>query len=419
MIKKLQKKFIRISMAAVTAVMLLLCVAVNAANYISVRNEQNRMLNMIYNNQGKIPEIPHPQKPNDRQDGFFTPETPFSTRYFVLLYDDGGTLTKADLTHIAAVAEDDTAHYLSIAVGHGEGNGATAGYRYSVHRVGDDRWMAIFLDCHQELRSVASTAMLSLIAAAVCVVLVYIIIRLSSRRAIAPMVRATEKQKQFITDASHELKTPITVIATCLSVLEMDVGKQKWIDKANYQIEKLKNLVNSLVTLAKLDEDKPRLHFARFSVSDALTETADSFYDYAASRGLTLNARIEPDTEYTGDEYAVRQLVSVLLDNAVKYALPDSEITLTMTREKKDVIIQCRNACEPLPPDQLARLFDRFYHADEARNVKDGGFGIGLSIARSIAEAHNGFIRAASDDGHSVTFTAVLRETRDKGDTLK
>lgn len=237
MIERLRKRFIRIATLAVAGVLLLLCVTVNAANYVSVNRQLTQMLQMICDNQGTVPHFPPDGKPGQKPDGPFTPETPYSTRYFVLRYDGDGDLEQADLTHIAAVSEDDTAQYLTAALRHGAGFGYTAGYKYYVVHTDTDRWMAIFLDSYQELHAVVTFAWMSLAAAAVCVALVYGIIVLCSRRAIAPVIQASERQKQFITDASHELKTPITVIATSLKVLEMEVGQQKWIDKAEAQTE--------------------------------------------------------------------------------------------------------------------------------------------------------------------------------------
>lgn len=150
--------------------------------------------------------------------------------------------------------------------------------------------------------------------------LVWIAVRFFSRRAIDPVVKASERQKQFITDASHELKTPITVIATSLKVLEMENGKQKWLDKAVSQTEKLTELVNSLVTLSRMDEESTPLKMSDFNIISSISEVAESFVDFAASKGHMLSIDIESDIVYHGDEYAVRQLVSILLDNAVKYS---------------------------------------------------------------------------------------------------
>ena len=407
MIKQLRQKFIRIAMLAVTAVLILLCVIINTANYISVDSELTQMLEVINQNQGTLPFAPHMHKPDRRPDGQFTMETPYSTRFFVLRYTDDGTLIQAELDKIAAITPEDTSKYLDIAIKHGEGYGYTSGYKYYVTSNGDNRRMAIFLDCYKEMRSVSMIAVLSFAAAAVCIVIVYITVVLFSRKAVDPVVRSTLRQKQFITDAGHELKTPITVIATSLKVLEMETGKNKWIDKSQAQTEKLKDLVNSLVTLSKMDEEDSPLKFDHFNISAAVLETAESFTDFAASKGHSLELAVSPDIEFYGDEYSVRQLVSILLDNAIKYADDDTAIYLALDTSKKGVTIRTANECETAQNIEFDKLFDRFYRADKSRT--SGGFGIGLSIARSIAEGHKGSVRAKCENGHTVEITAELK----------
>ena len=243
---------------------------------------------------------------------------------------------------------------------------------------------------------------------AVCVALVYLIVVRLSRRAMEPVVQSVQRQKQFITDAGHELKTPITVIATSLRLLEMEVGQQKWLEKAQNQTERLKELVNSLVTLSRMDEEESPLKLSDFAVSEAVEETAESFRDFARSQGHPLELAIVPGLTYCGDEYAVRQLVSILLDNAVKYALPETAIRFVLEKGKRGVVLRCSNACTPLAEGETEKLFDRFYRSDQARSA-DGSFGVGLSIARSIAEGHHGFIRAQCPQPGEIVFTAQLR----------
>ena len=422
MIKRLRNRFIRIATLSVMAVMLLLTIILNVANYISTDADLRSTLALIYENQGTIPisggdalpepdsgDVPPPTPPQDdpgRRDGHFTPETPFSTRYFVLRYEDDGTLVLADLTKIASVTDDDTAEYLSAAMENGEGYGRCGSFRFYVAHTGENQNMAIFLDSYQQFRSMRTVLLWSLAADAGCILLVVLLVVLLSRRAIDPVVRSAQQQKQFITDASHELKTPITVIATSLKVLEMEVGQQKWIDKAQAQTEKLTELVNSLVTLSRMDEEESPLKMESFPISDAVGETAESFRDLAQSRGHGLALTIQPGLTYRGDEYAVRQLVSILLDNAVKYAAPESSITLTLEKGRKGVVLRQSNRCTEPESIDPAKLFDRFYQADPSRG--SGGFGIGLSIARGIAESHRGSIRAALS-GDVIIFTAELR----------
>ena len=409
MIKRLRKRFIKIATLAVAAVLFVLALSVNIANFISINSDLNRTLRLITDNRGIIPHNPPEGKPGTEPNGHFDMETPFSTRYFVLRYNSSGELTGADLDKIAAVTEDDTDSYLAAALKHGAGNGFFGGYKYSVIKTEKDKYMAVFLDAHRELRSAAVTAVLSCGATLVCIALVCIIVVLCSKRAIAPVIKASEQQKQFITDAGHELKTPITVISTSIKLLEMETGENKWIDKVRFQTEKLTELVNSLVALSRMDEEASPLHMAEFDMGAALRETAESFGDFAEANGHRLQIDIPQTLIYCGDEYAVRQLASILLDNAVKYAVSGTDILISAQKAKKGVRVVTQNECEGISKEQLDRLFDRFYRADQSRGGATRGFGIGLSIARSIAEGHNGSIKAESADGKTVVFTAELR----------
>ena len=392
MIEKLRRKFIRIAALSVAGVLVLLCLTVNLLYVGSVSRDQSRLLQMITDNRGAIPD----EKPKHRRGGEFTPETPFETRYFVLYLNGNGTLARSDLSHIAAVTAEDLAPFLSKAAARGEGDGFLDGYRYRVVSMDDGTKMAVFLDCHRQLRTLGAVAAITFGTTLVCTALVCAMVVLLSRRAIEPVVKSTRQQKQFITDASHELKTPITVIAASLKVLEMEVGKQN---------EKLKALVEQLVTLSRLDEDRPPLQPRPFPISDALAETAESFRDFAAERGHDLLCRITPELTFNGDEYAVRQLASILLDNAARYASDGADVVFRLEKQKKGLLIGTENRWDSDKQGPCDELFDRFYRADPART--GGGFGIGLSIVRSIAQAHRGTVHAVAADG-ILRITAVL-----------
>ena len=413
MIKKLRKEFIAIATVAVVSVMVLLCVIVNVANFVSVSARLDDTLDMISENKGKMTGFDRPDKPKDgrepkRLNRQFSEEAPFSTRFFVLCYKADGALIRADLSKIAAVTEEDTQWYLDLALRRGEGTGYTAGYKYKITKQDDGSYEAIFLDDYREMSSARTILILSIAATVICSALICVLIVLFSKRAVKPAIESNRRQKQFITDAGHELKTPITVISTSLSVLELEVGRQKWIDKARAQTEKLTELVNSLVTLSKMDEESP-LDFRPFNISDAVRETAESFQDYAGQLGHELRLEVAPSISYTGDEYAVRQLCSILIDNAVKYASENTPIRFSLQKEKKGVVLVSENESDGVDESELDKLFDRFYRADKSRNAQTGGFGIGLSIARSICEAHKGSIKAECVNGRTVRFVAHLK----------
>ena len=259
MINRLRRRFILIAVSSVTLVIVVLSLSVNLINFLSTDSDLSRMLEIIYENRGAVPDFPRGGRPDEMRNVPITPETPCSTRYFVLRYDGDGRLRNLDMRHIAAVTEADVDAYLSVAMDRGAGFGYFGSYKYYVVPDGSGESTAIFLECRQALRSVRMFALTSALVVIVCIALVYVLVLFFSKRAIDPVVRSVEKQKQFITDASHELKTPLTVITTSLKVLEMEVGEQKWIDKAQAQAEKMGHLVGDLVTLSRLDEEKPRL----------------------------------------------------------------------------------------------------------------------------------------------------------------
>ena len=416
MMEQLRKKFIRISIAAVASVMVLLCASVNVAYFLSVNTQLNETLDMIADNQGRMPEFKRPRLELPEGEGDprpmrwdFEEEKRLATRFFVLYYTTDGTLTRADLEKIAAVTQDDVQNYLALALRQGEGYGFTDGYKFKIAKQDDGSFAAVFLNDYEQIGDVKTVLLVSSLATVFCIALICVMIVLFSKKAMAPVIESDRRQKQFITDASHELKTPVTVIRTSLRVLEMEVGKQKWIDKAVAQTDKLTELINSLVALSKLNEGENAFHATEFDLSDALRETADSFADFAKENGHALDIRIEPGIRFTGDEYAVRQLASILLDNAVKYASEGTAIEFSLGKDKKGVRICTKNACDDLHAEDLDKLFDRFYRADKSRNGAKGGFGIGLSIARTICEAHHGSISARSEYGRVVEFAAVLK----------
>jgi len=188
----------------------------------------------------------------------------------------------------------------------------------------------------------------------------------------------------------------------------MDTGKSKWIEKIQGQTDKLSHLVNDLVTLSRLDEEKPPIQINDFDLSAAVSEVAESFRDYAASHGHALELTIEKNFCYRGDEGAIRQLASILLDNAVKYTDPGGTIRLELKREKKKMILITENPCAAFDKAETDKLFDRFYRVDKSRSAKTGGFGVGLSIAKSIVEAHGGKIEAEFFDNGIIRFRAWL-----------
>ncbi len=221
------------------------------------------------------------------------------------------------------------------------------------------------------------------------------------------MAESYEKQRRFITDAGHELKTPITVIDTSAEVLELEQGENQWTKSIRHQAARLASLTENLISLSRMDESSS-LAMVDFSLSDAVEESADALRALLETGGRSLRMDIEPHISCRGSEQHIRRLVGILLDNASKYAVPDSEIMLSLKKQGKSAVLICENQADDVAPGDHDEFFERFYRADASRSSETGGHGIGLSMARAIVQAHRGKISAFSPDGHTVTLTAVF-----------
>ena len=213
-----------------------------------------------------------------------------------------------------------------------------------------------------------------------------------------------EKQKQFITDASHEMKTPLAIISANAEVLEMVNGENEWTQSIQKQIKRMNHLTEEMVMLSRLDEENTSWNMQDCNLSDLVREIVDNFRTLAESKNKELYLEADEGILYCGDEMALRQLFSILLDNAVKYALPETRIECRLTGGTRPVFV-IRNQAEGLLPGKQDRLFDRFYRLDVSRNSETGGNGIGLSIAKAIVDAHKGKIIAFSQDRKEICFT--------------
>lgn len=218
-------------------------------------------------------------------------------------------------------------------------------------------------------------------------------------------------RRKFITDAGQEIKTPLTIIGADTDLLELDLGENEWLDDIKRQTKRLTGLTQDLIYLARMDEEQPQLQPIEFPLSDMAEELGQSFQNLAAAQSKQFLTEIQPMLSLTGDEKAIRQLMSILLDNAVKYTPEGGRISFALKKEGRSIWLSVSNdTAVPMEKEVLDRPFDRFYRTDQSRNSSTGGYGLGLSIARSIVSAHKGKIRAENSGGNNLTITASLPE---------
>ncbi len=409
MIDKLRKRMIWICGTALVAVFLIIFTLICLFGTRQLNTTMDMLTDRISEGGGVfLPfDKDNPRPPGmDRFPGFFTEETPFSTRFFVVRMDSTGNIIGENVDSMSSISREDARKYALAALGKHRPRGWKDHYRYKISDTPRGTTV-VFVDGSMNR---ATTRTMLLTAGSVLIVsmaVVLLLIILLSRRAVQPMAESYEKQKQFITDANHELKTPLTLILTNLDILEAETGRNEWLEDIRTEGQRMSGLVNQLTTLSRLDEDQPNLVKSEFLFSEMVQDTVSEFLPLASSRDLCLSANIQPGLHYVGDEGALRRMVAILLDNAVKYCDPSGAITLSLT-VRRHVTLTVENTCQNVERIPLNRLFDRFYRTDKARTA-GSSFGIGLSLAQSIVRQHKGEISAYQAGPKRIGFKVLLK----------
>lgn len=426
MVKKLRKKFIITSMLALLLILIVMIGVINLVNLNHVISQADNLLIMLSDNDGYFPGMkdfgqgPDSNKPNegdpadpsqknnpfqiDRLNTIRSAEMPFQSRYFWVRFDSSDTATEVNIDHTAAVTEETAISYATdIYTSSSKEKGFYHSYRYRIAKKDNDVTLIIFTDMSTPILN-ALTLLLQTVLIGLCALLaMFVLVFLFSGKAVAPVVESLEKQKRFITDAGHELKTPLAVISANVDVLELESGKSEWTESIKNQTKRMNGLVKNLLTLSRMDEERMHVVFSDFDMSAVIKETASSFEALATSKDKKYIMEIEDGIHITGDKNSISQLASLLLDNAIKYSSVNGSIHVLLSAGK-NVVFEVSNTCDSIPSGNLDRLFDRFYRADSSRARETGGYGIGLSVARAIAVSHGGSIEAVRDGDKIIRF---------------
>ncbi len=411
MLKRLQRKFMVIAMFALAA---LLFVNMSAVNLVSIYQRDASIkstLQLIADNNGNLPNSFINNQ--DFFENFLNPfskpdhaETAYSTRYFVVELRRN-VAVRIDTEHITNVDTDTAFEYASKIFGTEPGFGFIEGYRYYYIQQGEKALM-VFLDFQKDIEAAYTLFYISFIISIITIILILIPVYWLSKWAMRPVAQSIEKQKQFITDAGHELKTPLAIISADAEVLEICEGENEWLTSIKNQTVRMNELVKNLVKLSKLDEMNIDSDPTDFSISEAVLDTASNFETTAKMYSRDFQLKVSPGIVYHGDEVEIRQLVSILCDNAVKYTNEGGIIRVALYKSGKNIVLDVYNTCEYVDPSTVSRLFDRFYRADSSRSRDTGGYGIGLSVAQAIVNSHKGKIRVVTEGTTAITFKVIL-----------
>lgn len=403
MIRTLRIRFVALTMGLLFALLAVIFAAVNLLNYRSVLSDCDEILALLSENDGKFPPMDEPFEHGGEPP--FSRELPYETRYFTVLLNNDGEVVLADTGRIALVDTETAVDYAREVFASEKTGGFLGDYRFSVRR--DPKGcLIVFLDCGRRLADVRSFLAISGAITLLGYLVVLALTFFFSGRIVKPFLDNYEKQKRFITDAGHELKTPLTIINADVDVLALEAGENEWLQDIRKQSDRLAELTNALVCLARTEETRTDVPKIDFPLSDVVEETAHSFQARALAKGQTLRPEIRPMLSLRGEEAALRQLTSILLDNAVKYAPEGGEIVLSLSRAGHSIRLSVTNPAAPMSPEERKHLFDRFYRTDASRSTQSGGYGIGLSIAKAIVTAHRGTLTATAPETGLLCITA-------------
>lgn len=453
MVKQLQKKFIISAMLAVTILLVVLIGGINVFNYLTTSGDNDRLMEMLcysfetstkwnadttdntqppqsingtkqnitdasgnQNDTGFVPQDNGTKPPDDKKNNGFgrhDKNAVDSARYAAVAIDKNGNIIRTDVTHISSLTEEEAAAITEALKNTAAGTGTYSGFQYTISETKRaEGKVIILLDNGMQISSFFTVLFISVGAGIFGWLMMLLLVILLSRKTIAPVARSIEKQKQFVTNAGHEIKTPLAIILANTDAMELHNGENKWSKNIRAQTLRLSGLMQNLLMLAKMDESSTKLPMCEFDISTAAEDTVGAFIEPAALKGIMIEQDIKKGIRLSGNRDSIVQLMTVLLDNAVKYTESGGVIRAELYGSEKNITLSIANTCEPI--DHPEKLFDRFYRGDSARTQKNGGYGIGLSVAQAIAELHKGSITA---ENVSASASESRTDTTDKQNT--
>jgi signal transduction histidine kinase len=419
MIDKLRKKFVITAILSLLLILVTMIGIINAINMHQVVSDADTLLETLASNDGYFPtKSAAPKKrPSLNNSNAFdwddinfnhSTETPFQSRYFWVRIDSSANIIKINTIHIASVSYTTAEEYAKDLYSKASKKmGFYHSYRYLIADEPEGSKLIIFLDLSTAIINSKQLLIQSVAIGLLALIAMFILVFLFSGQAVAPAVESLEKQKRFITDAGHELKTPLAVISADIDVLELEQGKNEWTASIRNQLKRMNSLVKNMLTLSRMDEERMHVVFTEFDLSETLKDAAISFEPIAESQDKLYKIDIPDGIRILGNKTSINQLACLLLDNAFKYSSKNGSIHVLLSVDKH-IVFEVSNTCDTIPYGNLDRLFDRFYRADYSRSRETGGYGIGLSVARAIVTSHGGTIEALRDGDKIIRFVVTL-----------
>lgn len=286
--------------------------------------------------------------------------------------------------------------------------GYVGNYIYKTRKVGNDNKEITLMENENAINRLKTTIIFAIVIGFIGIIIIYIIARKIAQVIVKPVEETFEKQKQFISDASHELKTPLAVIEANADVLGNKIGENKWIEYIQNEVQSMNKLVNDLLTLARIGNTNT-VNNQKFNLSKEVQMAVAVFESIIFENKIDLETNINENIEFTGDKDDIKHIISILLDNAIKHTAETKKIIVNVEKEKNEIKIEVKNQGEEIPKEEQSKIFERFYRIDKSRNRNEKRYGLGLPIAKELVGKYKGSIMVSCKEG----FTSFIVKLMD------
>lgn len=400
MIRRLRLKFIAVVLAVVLAIITILGIIINIAVYHGTYSEYDKAMDGFYEYFEDLEPF------SDEKIGI---SKPTDDSLFFVRKPSGGDFLDCDLNSVTNLEYEQVLELSHTAINSYSDHGLAEIYRYGVYEDASGNQTVFFQNVIINISFLNELKSMTILVSILIFIITGIITVPISRRIVSMVEEQINTQNEFITNASHDLKTPMAVISANMDVLSISNGDNQWIQSTKKQVKYLTKLVNHMITTSKLNEKGFSTPFESFDFSHAAQDVADQFTELAASRNLIYTHSIETDIIYYGSEIYIRQLLTILCENAITYSEENGRVSISLRKQKNSIILTVFNTRDPAAPLEINRIFDRFYRGDRSRSSDRYGNGLGLSMAKSITEMHGGTITAQCKTADSITFNVILK----------
>ena len=411
MFRKLKIRFILLASAAIVCILLTMIAVLNSVRFLQTNGEIQAVLNILSANNGDFPSVEETAESlqNDR----ITIDTIYQYRYFSVVYKEDKTLYSTNLDHLSNLSKEQALSYANKVIKNSRSSGVfEVGSQFYSYQITQDsktkRYLLVVLDSTNYLESRNDFFWLSIQLCFYSFIFFVLVVSGFSNFAIRPYIKNYENQKRFITNAGHELKTPLAIISANTELQELMTGENEWTESTKDQVKRLSNLINQMVVLARLEE-QPDVTLVDVNFSEVVKKVAGNFKSVIEKAGKKYEIKLQEDIHVKATEDELYELVSILIDNACKYCDEDGQIFVTLTKAKrgKRARLTVANSYADGKNVDYSRFFDRFYREDESHNQKQPGYGIGLSMAESLVRIFKGRIWVSYKKG-LIGFTVLL-----------